>query len=180
MLLLTIPEREFYFSETQEFYKNPELVLMLEHSLLSASKWESKYKKPFISKTPMTQEEMIDYIRMMCLSTVLDERIFDCFTDVEFQKVQEYIDDSQTATTFNDLEKKRFSTRVITTEVIYYWMVSLGIPFECEKWPLNRLLTLIRVCTIKNGGAKKMSKNDIYKRNQEINERNKRLYHTRG
>ena len=40
------------------------------------------------------------------------------------------------------------------SELIYWYMSQLGIPFECDKWNLNRLLTLIRLAAAKQNNQK--------------------------
>lgn len=181
MLSLHIPEREMFDPVMQEFMKIGGCSINLEHSLVSASKWEAKYKRPFLSKEPMSIDETIDYISMMVADDKQPEFNFRYLHQDEFQQVINYIEDSQTATTFRDVENRQFNSRIITTEVIYYWMTVSNIPFEaCEKWHLNRLLTLIRVCHAKAGGGKKMSKGEILRQQHELNEKRKAMYHTKG
>lgn len=180
MLTVTIPGREFFNEETCEFVNTNDTVLQLEHSLVSLSKWESKWHKPFLSKDPHTQEETLDYIRCMTINKNVDPIVYRSIPNDVALSINNYIDDSMTATWFNETEQKKFSREVITSEIIYYWMVSLQIPFECEKWHLNRLLTLIRVCNIKNAPAKSMSTKDIYKQNRALNAARKKSGHTRG
>ena len=180
MLQITIPEREYYDNSKQEFVYFKEQKLVLEHSLISISKWESKWKKPFLDKKPKTIEESADYIRCMSLTKDVNELTFRWLPQDVYRQVNEYIEDSMTATWFNERNQKPGSGSVVTSELIYYWMVAFNIPFECEKWHLNRLLTLIKVCEIKNSPKKKMSKKQIFDRNRALNAARKRTTGTSG
>ena len=149
----------------------PKITLVLEHSLLSISKWESKWKTPFLSKEKKTNEMWLDYIKMMTINKNVDDLYFSRLTMKDIKKVYDYIEDSMTATWFNEqnLPRGRGSGEVVTSELIYYWLVALEIPFEVEKWHLNRLLTLVQICNIKQQKPKKMSKKDINAQNAALN-----------
>lgn len=168
MLKITIPEQELWDEENEEFLYIKECTLCLEHSLLSVSKWESKWKKPFIRKEPMTIEESSDYVKCMTITQNVPDIVYKHIPISIINRVNEYIDDSMTATTFSDT-KGRPNREIITSELIYYWMVAYQIPFECQKWHLNRLLTLIRICGIKNSPEKKMGKNELRAQNRALN-----------
>lgn len=161
MLSITVPGMEYYNEQTETFETKPDMVLQLEHSLISLSKWESKWKKSFLSSSNLTPEQLIDYVRCMTINKISDETVYARLTTENFIKIRTYIDDPMTATTINR-QNKRPSRKIVTSEQIYGWMVGLGIPFECEKWHLSRLLMLIEVCSIQqNGGTgKKMSPNE--------------------
>ena len=180
MLEITIPATELWDEINEEFITTKEQTLRLEHSLVSLSKWESKWCKPFLSKTNKTDEEMLDYVRCMTLTQNVPDEVYRCLTDDNIRKIYEYIDAPMTATWFNDDKTKRTSREQTTSELIYYWMIALNIPFECQKWHLNRLLTLIRVCNIKNQPPKKMSKRDIMSRNAALNAARRNQLHTKG
>lgn len=180
MLQITIPEREYYDNSKQEFVYFKEQKLVLEHSLISISKWESKWKKPFLDKKPKTIEESADYIRCMSLTKDVNDIALRWLPQDVYRQVNEYIEDSMTATWFNERNQKPGGGSVVTSELIYYWMVAFNIPFECEKWHLNRLLTLIKVCEIKNSPKKKMSKKQILDRNRALNAARKRTTGTSG
>ena len=177
MLTLVVPETELFDEVRNEFIFVKEQKLTLEHSLLSLSKWESKWHKPFLSKKEKTREETLDYLRCMTINSV-DEEVYACLTPKMIERVDAYIGDSMTATTFSD--KKRPSHETITAELIYYWMVALNIPFECQKWHLNRLLTLVEVCSIKNQHPKKMSPRAIMQRNAALNASRRKALHSKG
>lgn len=177
MLTLVVPETELFDEVRNEFIFVKEQKLTLEHSLLSLSKWESKWHKPFLSKKEKTREETLDYLRCMTINSV-DEEVYACLTPKMIERVDAYIGDSMTATTFSD--KKRPSHETITAELIYYWMVALNIPFECQKWHLNRLLTLVEVCSIKNQPPKKMSPRAIMQRNTALNASRRKALHSKG
>ena len=177
MLTIIIPETELYDEIQNELTIVKEQKLVLEHSLVSLSKWESRWHKPFLSKEDKTREETIDYIRCMTVNSV-DPAVYRCITASVINRVNAYISDPMTATTIN--EKQKPNREVITAEIIYYWMVALQIPFECQKWHLNRLLTLINVCNIKNKPSKKMSPREVMSRNASLNAARRKALHTRG
>lgn len=169
MLQLVIKPREDWNETTQEFVYTKGQTLQLEHSLVSISKWESKWCKPFLSKDPKTYEETLDYIRCMTLTQNVDPAIYSRLSVDNINEVNKYIEAPMTATTIKEQPGHGRSSEIITSELIYFWMISYQIPFECQKWHLNRLLTLIRVCSIKNTPGKKLSKRDIMSRNAALN-----------
>lgn len=182
MLRIKIPRRELYNEETNQFFyfPNRDIDLQLEHSLVSISKWESKWHKSFLShKEKMTEEESLDYIRCMNLTPNVDPEIFKYLTNENILEIRNYIEDPMTATTFRD-DRKAKRKEIITNEIIYYWMVSYQIPFECQKWHINRLLTLIRVCSEKNAPQKKMKPNEIIARNRALNKARRQQLNSRG
>lgn len=179
MLRLKFPEVELYNEETEEFFTIPPQILELEHSLSAVSKWESKWKKSFFDeRNPKTNEEVIDYIRCMTLNEV-DDRVYDYLPPSAMNAIDDYMNDSMTATTFRQ-SNGRPGRNIITSEIIYYWMTAANIPFECDKWHLNRLLTLIQVCNIKNAPAKKMGKNELRQQNAALNAARRARLHTKG
>ena len=180
MLEITLPEMEFFDESTNEFVNLKEQTLRLEHSLVSLSKWESKWCKPFLTKEEKTREETIDYIKCMTLTQHVDPSVYDRITNQHILEVSKYIEAPMTATTFNETKTGGSNREQITAELVYYWMIALNIPFECQKWHLNRLLTLVRVCNIKNQPPKKMSKRDIMSRNAQLNAARKQQMNTRG
>ena len=169
MLQITIPPGEMWDEIHSEFVSTKGQTLTLEHSLVSLSKWESKWHKPFLSKEPKTQIETIDYIKCMTLTQNVDPNIYQFITRDNINEINAYIDNPMTATTFSDRENKKPNRNIITAEIIYYWMIALNVPMECQKWHLNRLLTLIKVCDIKNQPDKKMSRNEVLSRNKALN-----------
>lgn len=183
MLVITIQGEEFFDEKTNEFSTVGDFQLELEHSLLSLSKWESKFQKPFLKKEDKkTHEEVLAYIEAMILSPVYPVNIWEKMTPDNVDAIQKYIDSSQTATTFRDLpgQKGRAKPEIVTSELIYYWMVAFNIPFQCERWHLNRLFALIRICNIKNGKQPKMSKRDIAANNRALNEQRRQSLGTSG
>lgn len=179
MLKITIPSTEQYDEVKNEFITSKEQVLKLEHSLVSLSKWESKWCKPFITKKEKTVNESVDYIRCMTLTQNVDPSVYDLITQDNILQVNKYIDSPMTAITFPK-ENGAINREIITSEIIYYWMIALNIPFECQKWHLNRLLTLINVCNIKNKPPKKMSRREIMSRNAAINAARRQSLNTKG
>lgn len=180
MLQITIPAVELWDEQRQEFVYTKEQTLALEHSLVSLSKWESKWHKPFLSKTEKTFEETIDYIRCMTLTQNVKPEVYLGLTADNVVQVNAYIEDSMTATFFSDDGRGKNNREVVTSELIYYWMIALNIPVKFEKWHLNRLLTLIRVCNIKNSPPKKYSKGEIMKRNAALNAARRKQLNTKG
>ena len=178
MLKIKIPPSEIYNEKTNLFVYNKEQLILLEHSLVSISKWESKWEKAFLTKKEKTEEETLDYINCMIVSPNIDDITHSLNNDHVFE-INKYIEAAMSAT---KLPKQKGSTGrdVITSELIYYWMVALNIPFECQKWHLNRLLTLINVCNIKNAPPKKMGKRALANRNKTLNEQRKQSMNTRG
>lgn len=180
MLQLTIPAREYWDEGTQEFVKTREYTLELEHSLVSLKEWESKWTKAFISKQPKTYEETIDYIRCMTLTKDVPLEAYKHLTKENIQEVNKYISAPMTATYISEEKSSKGRGETVTAEVIYYWMITLNIPFECQYWHLNSLLTLVRVCNVKNSPPKKMSRREIASRNAALNEARRKQFNTRG
>lgn len=180
MLEITIPANELYDESTDTFIPVKEQTLRLEHSLISLSKWESKWNKVFMSKEEKSYEETIDYIKCMTLTPNVDPIVYNCLTNENMRQINQYIEAPMTATTFTEDKTSKNSREIVTSELVYYWMIALNIPFECQKWHLNRLLTLIRVCNIKNQPPKKMSKNEIMSRNARLNAERKKRLNTKG
>ena len=183
MLRIIIPGDEQWDSSREEFVQSrKDQHLQLEHSLVSISKWEAKWCKPFIRREPMTDEELIDYVKCMTLTQNVDPEAYRFLTNENVEQINAYINAPMTATWFNEEngKSKKGSGEQVTSELIYYWMIALNIPFECQKWHLNRLLTLIKVCNVKNQPPKKMSKKDILSRNAALNAARKQQLNTKG
>ena len=179
MLQITIPTMNDLWDErNQQFLSIKETTIQLEHSLLSISKWESKWNKSFINTKDKTEDELIDYIKCMTITKNVDPNIYVCLTAENIQEIVNYINTPMTATTIRDTGKSNHE--IVTSELIYYWMISLNIPVKFEKWHLNRLITLIRVCSIKNQPAKKMSRGEIMQRNAALNAARKKRWNTKG
>lgn len=180
MLNITIPKSELFDENTSSFIYVKEQHLQLEHSLVSLDKWESKWKIPFLGKDEKTREQTIDYIRCMTITQNVSPEVYYGLTEQNFLDVTAYIDDSMTATWFSDDKKKPGGSQVITSELLYYWMIAFNIPFECRKWHLNKLLTLIHICNIKNQPPKKLKGNELAKRNASINNARRKALGTTG
>lgn len=181
MLHITIPETELFNEDLQEFvYVKKPTTLALEHSLVSISKWESKWKKPYISEEEKSTEETIDYIRCMTITQNVDPNVYYALTAENLKQVKDYIDDPHTATTITERESTKKSKEFVTSELVYYWMCAYQIPFETQKWNFNRLMTLIRIASIKNNSEQKMSKEAAYKQQRELNAMRRAKYKTKG
>ena len=172
--------QEGWDEEKQEFVAPKTVVLQMEHSLVSLSKWESKWKKAFLSNKEKTIEESIDYFKCMTLTKNVDPEVYTKLSQKNIVEINEYIQAPMTATYFAEDKNRKTNKETITSELIYYWMISLNIPFECQKWHINRLLTLIQVCNIKNQPPKKMSKRDIMSRNTALNAARRQQFNSRG
>ena len=161
MLQITIPEKEFFDERKQCFVTQKSKTLRLEHSLISVSRWESKWHKSYLDSKDLTPEENADYIRCMCLDQETGLETILAIPISEQERIKAYVEDSMTATTITDLRKnKKQRKQRITSELIYSWMVEYGIPFECEKWHLSRLLMLIQVCGVNNSSGGKMTRKE--------------------
>jgi len=179
MLTITIPAIEHYDEETNTFTTAKEQKVQLEHSLVSLSKWESKWCKPFLSRDEKTMDETIDYIRCMTMTQNVDDGLYSRITNDNITSIHNYIDAKMTATTITQ-ENKKTNREIITAEIIYHWMIALNIPFECQKWHLNRLLTLVNVCNIKNTPPKKTNRKELASRNMSLNAARKQALNTGG
>lgn len=190
MLTITIKAREeAWNSKTERFMSlDRDWTLQLEHSLISISKWEAKHKKPYLDDDPehkKTADEIIDYIKCMTITPNVDPNVYMFLSSENIKDIEEYINDPQTATWFSDPvggkgRSSKMRREVMTTEVIYYYMIANDIPWEAQKWHINRLLTLIRVCSEKNSDSPKMSKKDILSRNSALNKARRMAMHSKG
>lgn len=183
MLTITIPAVELWDEAKQEFVGlQKEQTIQLEHSLISISKWESKWCKAFLTNKQKTREEMMDYVRCMTITPNVDPDIYKYLSNENILEINKYIEAPMTATCISeDKASKGGSREVVTSELIYYWMIALQIPLdECQKWHLNRLLTLIKVCNVKNQPPKKTSKKDLLNRNAALNAARRKQFNTTG
>ena len=181
MLRITIPiVAEGWDEEKEEFVDGVEQTIELEHSLLSLSKWESKWCKSFIESKDKTEEETLDYIRLMTLTPNVHPDVYHLLSKENVEQINEYINAPMTATTFSKVTGGKRNNEKVTAEIIYQWMTALNIPFDCENWHLNRLITLIRVSSIKSQPPKKMSTSEIMRRNDAINEQRLKQLNTKG
>ena len=181
MLRIEIPiSPEGWDEENEEFVESKVQTLQLEHSLVSLSKWESKWCKPFFSTDDKTYEEVLDYIKCMTLTQNVKPEVYKYLTEKNITEITDYINAPMTATTFNETSTKGRGRDIITSELIYYWMIAFNIPVEFQKWHINRLLTLIRVCEIKNSPGKKMSSKEITSQYAALNAARKKKLNTKG
>lgn len=180
MLNLLVKGEEYFNEATSEVTTVGDVELELEHSLVSLSKWESKHKKPFLSSETKTPEEIFDYVQSMIVSLIYPDDIIVRLSNENIAVINAYIESSESATTFGSMPERKGRGEVITSELIYYWMVAFNIPFECEYWHLNRLFALIRICNIKNSKPKKMGRHEIASRNRELNATRRAQFGTNG
>lgn len=182
MLQIVVPASEQYDSKNNLFYNTNEQTLLLEHSLISLSKWEAKYKRSFLNSGPQNVDEILFYIKCMTINKNVDDLVYNALNKENIEKITDYIDDPMTATTFYDFSntKGRRKQEIVTAEVIYSWMIILQIPIEFEKWHINRLLTLIRVVNIKSQPDQKMSKAETAAMYRKLNAQRRKARHTKG
>lgn len=179
MLQITVGPVELFDEANTLFSMSKEYKLSLEHSLISLARWESKWHKPFLTKLDKSDEETIDYVRCMTINKDVDELVYKLIDKSVMKQINQYIEDSMTATTFAK-DTRKGGREQMTAELIYFWMINYTIPFECEKWHLNRLLTLINVCAIKTQPKKKINQKDLLNRNRLLNEQRLEQYNTTG
>ena len=180
MLRITVPGNDLWDDKEERFIPVKSQTLQLEHSLISLSKWESKWHKPFLNKKDKTVEEVVDYIRCMTLTQNVDPNIYKCLTEDNIQEINEYIENPMSATYISNTGENGIGKEQITAELIYYWMIALQIPVEFQKWHLNRLITLIKVCNIKNTPPKKRSRGEILRSNAALNAQRRKQLNTKG
>lgn len=181
MLQIEVPISTEGWDEKNEVFVEPKVkILQLEHSLVSLSKWESKWNKPFLTKKDKTSEEVIDYVKCMTLTQNVHPDVYNHLSETNVQQIKEYIKLPMTATTFSDDGKGKSTHRVVTAELIYYWMIAHNIPFDCQKWHINKLLTLIRVCNVESQPRKKRSNGQIMRSNHALNMARRQKFNSRG
>lgn len=181
MLRITIAATEQWDERNERFVNTKEQTLQLEHSLVSISKWESKWHKPFLHTPELTYEETLDYIKCMTLTQNVSPETYACITPKQIEEIKTYMNESMTATTFGGDTGSKGGREIVTAEIIYYWMTALQIPFDpCQKWHLGRLLTLIRVCSIKNSPQKKIGRRETANQYAAMNAARKKKLNTKG
>lgn len=181
MLTVTIPDQEVFDEQREQFVTIKGMKLQMEHSLVSISKWEAKWHKSFFREERMTPEEMIDYYRCMTITQNVPDYIYTCMPGEVVKQIAEYMNDPMTATVITERKKKaKTSSEAVTSELVYYWMTAYNIPTEFQKWHINRLITLIRVCEAKNADPEMMSKKDIAKQNAALNAARRKAHNSKG
>lgn len=180
MLTIQVPGIELFDEDSQEFVSSDSFELHLEHSLVSLSKWEETFEKPFLNDVRKTSEEVLSYIKFMVLDSNVSPDVFGRLSEDNIDQIHDYINKKMTATWFSATSSKEKNTEKITAELVYYWMFSMGIPKECENWHLNKLFTLIRVFSAKNSPSKKLSRSELAARNRELNAQRRAQLNTTG
>ena len=180
MLQIVIPELELFDDSKNEFVTSKEQTLQLEHSLVSLSKWESKWCKAFFSKREKTYEETLDYIKCMTLTQNVPDSVYKRLTRSNVEQINRYIESPMSATHFRATDGGSQNRETITSELIYYWMIALNIPFECQKWHINRLLTLVRLCNIKNQPPRTQNKRETINQYAALNEARRKQFNSKG
>jgi hypothetical protein len=180
VLTIVVPGIDLFDEVKEEFTTAEGFTLELEHSLVSLSKWESIFEKPFLGKDEKTTDEILGYVEAMILTPIQDPTILRRLSSDNFTEINNYVSAKRSATWFNEAPNAPKSREAITSELIYYWMISLQIPMECQHWHLNRLFTLIKIFNVKNGKPKKMSKNAIAAQNRQLNAQRRAQLGTSG
>lgn len=180
MLELHIPEVELYDEKTEMFYTIRGQTLKLEHSLVSLAKWESRWEKPFLSEQRMTFAENVHYIQCMTITQNVHPQVYTYLAKFHLNDIYKYMELPMTATTFSKNKEPWRARKIVTAEVIYYWMTAFNVPMECQKWHLNRLITLINVCNLESQPKKKMSLKELHKRNHALNQQRLKQLGTTG
>ena len=180
MFTIDLPEREWFDELSGEFKTTNKNSFQIEHSLVSLSKWESKWCKPFLVKDKKTNEETNDYIRCMTITQNVDPKVYVSLPNNVIDQIDAYVNAPMTATWFSDKKKTQVSREIVTAEIIYYWMITHNIPMECQKWHLNRLLTLIRVCNIKSAPEKKQGRREMLSQRAALNQARRSQHNTKG
>lgn len=180
MFTIIVPGVEMYDEQSEEFITQGDVVLDLEHSLVSLSKWESKFNKPFLSTETKTQVETYGYIEAMILTPNYPKNFWMHLSSDNLTQINEYIEAAQSATTFGQMPERKGRGETITSELIYYWMITFNIPSEYQHWHLNRLFALIRICNVKQSKPKKMSRSEVAMRNRELNAQRRAQHGTKG
>lgn len=184
MFVLNIKEKVLWNEKDQEFVTISPYTIKIEHSLLSIRKWESKWHKPFMTQTQKTQAEQKDYVRCMTIGYELPEEVYATLDAQEMNEVFTYMNEPMTATWFSENDQKQAKSKMgsetVTYEIVYYWMSKLNIPYDCEKWHINSLMTLIKVSMLKEQPSKKMSKRDVMSQNRALNEQRKAKMKSKG
>jgi hypothetical protein len=181
MLRATVPGAELFDEEKQQFITRESITLKLEHSLASISKWESYWKKPFLGKEEeKTTAEVNHYINCMSVDGDIPDETFSYIPNEIYSQITDYINDPMTATWFKEDKSSARNKDVLTSEVLYYYMIAQNVPIECENWHLNRLITLLRVCGEKNQPQKKMNKKDWIAQRRALNEARRSRFNTKG
>lgn len=179
MLTITVLGREDFNEVTSEFVTDGDVVLELEHSLVSLSKWESEFEKPFLTDDSKSSEEVLGYVRAMCLTPDIPESVFKKLSGANFQEINSYIDAKMTATWFSN-RRTQGSREVVTSELIYYWMTVYNIPFTAETWHLNRLFTLVRICNVKQDKPQTMTRGEQAAEQRRLNAERRTRFNSTG
>lgn len=181
MLQINVPAQEYYDERNEMFINVPAVTLELEHSLVAISKWEMKWKKSFLKNQEKTYDELLDYVKCMTLNENVNPMTYSALSSHDYSRIKEYLEDKMSASYLPDTGHGDGCGDTVTSELIYYWMVALQIPFECQYWHINRLLTLVQICNMKNNPDKhKMSRNEILARNNALNAERRAKYNSRG
>lgn len=172
MLRIYVPKCELWDEVHEEFIRTKAYTLRLEHSLVSISKWEAKHHISFFV-TKLSGELLLSYIKCMTLNPDAPDNVYMALTNANLKAILDYINDPMTASKVSADVTRVGRDDYVTSELVYYWMTKYNIPAEYEKWHINRLIMLIRICIEKEKPPKKMTQAELYARHAAINARNK-------
>lgn len=183
MITVHIPKKEVWDDQHKEFIYVNEQTVTLEHSLISITKWETKHHKVFLDDTAKkTEDEIIDYIRCMCITPLKDEKDVYGISAKDIKRIMDYMADPMIPFNFkkDNINGKRRGGDPLCGVMIYYYMTAAQIPFECQKWHINQLLALIRIYGIKNNPGKPLKGSALASRNTALNQERKARLGTKG
>lgn len=180
ILVLEFPEYDQFDRVTEEFVTFPPARLTLVHNLLSIVRWESKWKRSFVDRPPSSVDEVIDYVECMADGQPSVPHMLERLTRDHTEAIKAYIADPMSASVMLSRPGQTKSSEKMTSDLIYYYMVTFQIPFEAEEWHLNRLLMLIRICNAKQSAGQKTNSKSAASQRAALNRARRARAGSRG